>query len=694
MNNPQQLITENLNIWTAAIKKRGSQGRGSSKKIELHGIKKLRDLILGLGLSGNLCESSGKFQGNIDELIEIARKNYQIDKNRKLKDYEHSIPILNEFNIPGNWVWKRVSNLCDLQTGATPSRQHPEYFGGDINWLVSGDINKGLIYECNGRITSEGLDKSNCKILSPGTVMIALNGQGKTRATVALLKIHAACNQSLVGIIPIDNRLLMPEFLFLALKYRYYEIRDITGQNQRRGLNMGLVSELSIPVPPIEVQSRIVAKVDELMALCDQLEQQTEDSLTAHQTLVETLLKSLLDAAQITPGHASTAQSIQQNQNENQKDKTKGDPFQQAWKMIWENFDVLFTTEHSIDQLKQTILQLAVMGKLVPQNENDEPASVLLEKIAAEKEQLIKDKKIKKQKQLPEISEDEKPFELPKGWGCCRLIDLIPQFQNGASSRGDSEGEDTVVLRLADIKNWKVSLEDTRSICIEEKSIKRYSLIKSDVLIIRVNGSADIVGRFITCTDSYKAIYCDHFIRMRFPIMCFSSGYLSLLGSSSLIRNRIADLFVSTAGQKTVNQNHINSLVVTLPPLMEQPRIVDKVDELMALCDTLKERIRESQATQLYLADAMADSALGRTTIIKLEEKGVKRTMTISTELSLGSVEYDNSAILAPLISSEGADAKIVWSKSKLELPDFYKQLKLEIKAGFLAMPAKAEFEG
>ncbi|MDP0561999.1 MAG: hypothetical protein QS721_06595 [Candidatus Endonucleobacter sp. (ex Gigantidas childressi)] len=128
------------------------------------------------------------------------------------------------------------------------------------------------------------------------------------------------------------------------------------------------------------------AKVDELMALCDQLEQQTETSLTAHQTLVETLLNTLLTAAQTTPTNSGQESS-----------------FYQAWNRIAQHFDLLFTTEHSIDQLKQTILQLAVMGKLVPQDPNDEPASVLLEKIAAEKEQLIKDKKIKKQESLPPI---------------------------------------------------------------------------------------------------------------------------------------------------------------------------------------------------------------------------------------------------------------------------------------------------
>ncbi len=339
------------------------------------------------------------------------------------------------------------------------------------------------------------------------------------------------------------------------------------------------------PVPPMQEWQRIITKANELMALCDQLEQEQTSSIAAHQTLVETLLTTLTDS--------QNAAALAEN-----------------WALVSEHFDTLFTTEDSIDQLKQTLLQLAVMGRLVPQNPKDEPASALLERIAAEKVRLVKEKKIKRQKPLPAISDAEKTFNLPDGWEWCRLAELVPQFQNGASSRGDKDGKNTVVLRLADIKNWQVSLEDTRSLVIAEESVKRYSLEKDDVLIIRVNGSADIVGRFITCHRNYDAIYCDHFIRMRFPIDCFNSEYLALLGSSKLIRNNIANLFVSTAGQKTVNQTHIGSLPVTLPPLQEQHRIVTKVNQLMRLCDHLKQMVQQANTTQSQLTDAIVEQAL------------------------------------------------------------------------------------
>jgi len=156
-------------------------------------------------------------------------------------------------------------------------------------------------------------------------------------------------------------------------------------------ISLAKLNPLVLSIPPLAEQHRIVAKVDELMALCDELEREQTENSEAHQTLVETLLATL------TQAEGSEA-------------------FAEAWQRIADHFDTLFTTEKSIDQLKQTILQLAVMGKLVPQNPNDEPASELLKKIAAEKSRLIKEGKIKKHKPLPPISEEEKPYELPKGW--------------------------------------------------------------------------------------------------------------------------------------------------------------------------------------------------------------------------------------------------------------------------------------
>ena len=585
-----QLITENIDIWTSAIKKRGSQGRGSSKKIELYGIKKLRELILELAVRGLLVPQDPSDEPASVLLEKIAAEKEQLIKDGKIKK-QKALPEISEdekpFELPNGWAFERLGNLTlRLGSGSTPRGGRSAYVESGIPFLRSQNVwNDGLHLDDIAYIDEKTHSKmDNTKVL-PNDVLLNITGASLGRSTIFPKELVEANVSQHVTIIRLIQASLS-SFVHLGIQSPIVQ-RLVWGRQVGmaiEGLSKKVLELFEFPVPPQAEQHRIVAKVDELMALCDQLEQQTESSLLAHQTLVETLLNTLLNA-----------------------DQNSFDP---AWERIAQHFDVLFTTEHSIDQLKQTILQLAVMGKLVPQDPNDEPASVLLEKIAAEKKQLIKDKVIKKQKPLPPISEDEKPFELPKGWSFVKISELFPSFQNGVSSRGDKEGKEIVVIRLADIKDWKIETVNTRSLIINEAAASRYTIKENDILIIRVNGSSDIVGRFIFCKDNLNAIYCDHFIRMRYPDGIWSSNFLSILGSSDLIRNKIQELFVSTAGQKTVNQKHISSLIVSIPPIKEQYRITSKVEALISLCNSLKKAISEHKTTQLHLADAMAEQAL------------------------------------------------------------------------------------
>ena len=117
-----------------------------------------------------------------------------------------------------NWQTKKIGDICKLMTGGTPSKNKPEYFkNGTIKWLLSGDIHKGEIYDCEGRITGAGMKHSNARYLPINSVIIALNGQGKTRGTVALLRTQAACNQSLVSISPNDEKKLYCRNIFFII---------------------------------------------------------------------------------------------------------------------------------------------------------------------------------------------------------------------------------------------------------------------------------------------------------------------------------------------------------------------------------------------------------------------------------------------------------------------------------------------
>lgn len=162
------------------------------------------------------------------------------------------------------WPVVNLAEICRFMTGGTPTSTEQSYYqGGSIPWLVSGDIHQGEIFDCEKRITQAGVDNSNARVLPKNSVLIALNGQGKTRGTVAILRMeNATCNQSLVAMSPNDPERLLPEYLFRILRTMYQEIRDITGDNQRSGLNIPLLKSIQIPLPPLEVQREIVAEVE------------------------------------------------------------------------------------------------------------------------------------------------------------------------------------------------------------------------------------------------------------------------------------------------------------------------------------------------------------------------------------------------------------------------------------------------
>jgi len=207
----------------------------------------------------------------------IARAKESAEKNLKNTNEIFESYLQSVFENKGEgWDEKKLGEVCSLMTGGTPSKNKQEYFdGGGIRWLVSGDVNLGEIYDCDGRITEVGMKNSNAKYLPVNSVIIALNGQGKTRGTVAMLRTKATCNQSLVSIYPKDLKTILPEYIYYNLNIRYKEIRKITGDtgNDRRGLNMPLIRNIKIPYPKLIIeQQSVIAKFDTLSAETKKLE--------------------------------------------------------------------------------------------------------------------------------------------------------------------------------------------------------------------------------------------------------------------------------------------------------------------------------------------------------------------------------------------------------------------------------------
>lgn len=196
----------------------------------------------------------------IQEKIVAEIDGYQkiIDAARQIvENYKPSI------KIDPTWPIVEINELCDLMTGGTPTSSVKEYYeNGNIRWLVSGDIHQGEIYDCPNRITEKGMKNSNAKLLPVNSVLIALNGQGKTRGTVALLRVEATCNQSIVSMNPKNKKQIIPEYLYFVLKSMYQQIRNITGDKERSGLSMTIIRNIKIPLAPLDEQKQIISQIE------------------------------------------------------------------------------------------------------------------------------------------------------------------------------------------------------------------------------------------------------------------------------------------------------------------------------------------------------------------------------------------------------------------------------------------------
>lgn len=636
-----------------------------------NGIDQLRQLVMGLALAGELLKDNESLPEDFAQRIEVARHKYFDDLGRRTQPFLYGEPLIKEFRIPDGWSWVRVGEVCDLQTGATPSTQHPEYFGGDIRWLVSGDVNRGQIYDCEGRITDEGLKNSNCKILPPNSVLIALNGQGKTRATVALLHIPAACNQSLVALIPFSQDILYPQYLHLSLKYRYYEIRDITGQKQRRGLNMGLVSELSIPLAPIAEQKHIVAKVDELMTLCDKLEAQQQERERICELTRTRVFQALARAKTSTELHAT-------------------------WHRVEVHASLLLDTPESVQSYRGTILDLAMSGLLLaPKDRAASTGSMLLKEIeqsrsawanTAEGQELKEARTM--QKKIRTQSAVVPDMNLPEHWAWASFLQISQAVVDCHNKTAPYVSDGIYLVRTTDIRNGRMDLKHTRRISEETYDYwaRRLPPKAGDVFFTREApmGEAAIVP------EGERVCLGQRTILIRLFTHLFNNRFLLYaIYSPSFQERMVRDAVGITV--KHLRVGGVENLMVPVPPKEEQDRIVAVVDALFAHCDQLQTQITTRRDTASDLARATVEVITGIRIEDQQQMKAPKTKLVSNLRIGDSPTHREQAPLTVILIRNQGElSAKALWGSSGLEIDAFYQQLKTEMANGWIVQPETA----
>ena len=486
----------------------------------------LKNSILQLAVQGKLVEQRPE-EGTAKELLEqIKAEKEKLIKEKKIKK-EKPLPEIAEdeipFEIPESWEWMRVGDVGSWSAGATPSRQHPEYYEGEIPWLKTGDLNDGYITDIPEFVGQLALEKTSLRLNPIGSVLMAM--YGATIGKLGILKIEATTNQACCACIPyscIENKYL---FFYLMSQRKNY-ISMGAGGAQPNISKEKIVMSL-IPVPPLDEQKRIVAKIEEILPYIDQ--------------------------------------------------------YDKAYTKL-ETFNKKFP-----EDMKKSILQLAMQGKLVEQRPEEGTADELYQQIITEKAQLIKDGKIKKEKSLPEITEDEIPFEIPNSWKWVRLADIVT-LQNGDRSNkypveSDYVEEGIPFFGAKDMGIKYMSFDSVRFISQTKFDELRTGKLCDKDFVCLLRGSVGKVAIFSENEHYKTGFICAQMIILR-SLIREVVDYLYNVFSSPYYY-RCIELKTTGTAVRQLPAKELGNILIPLPPLAEQKRIIAKIEELLPYCDQL-----------------------------------------------------------------------------------------------------------
>ena len=470
--------------------------------------QELKNSILQLAIQGKLVKQRPE-EGTAQELYaQIQAEKQRLIKEGKIKK-EKPLPEITEdekpFEIPDGWMWVRLGNCGSWGSGATPSRTNPEYYGGTIPWLKTGDLNDGIIKEIPEYITELALRKTSVRLNPPGSVLMAM--YGATIGKLGILARPATTNQACCACIPYSG--IYNKYLFFFLLTSRKSFIKMGEGGAQPNISKEKIVNYPMPLPPLAEQKRIVAKIEELLPLVDR--------------------------------------------------------YEQAWTKL-EDFNHRFP-----EDMKKSILQQAIQGKLVEQRPEEGTAQELYEQIQTEKQRLIKQGKLKKEKPLPEVTEEEKPFEIPEGWMWVRLGQIF-NLQAGKN------------ITAANI--YDEPSEKHKYLCYGGNGVRGY------VSSFNREGNFALIGRQGAlcgniniangqCYATEHAVVVDHY------------NLTDVLWGARFLKALNLNQYATATAQPGLAVSNIIKVLIPLPPLAEQKRIVEKLEELLAMCERLNKSQKE-----------------------------------------------------------------------------------------------------
>jgi len=520
-----------------------------------------------------------------DESATLLLEKIKTEKRRLFKDMDVGpskmlSPVSPDdfpFELPEGWVWARLGEIAQHNSGKTLDSGRNT--GSLREYLTTSNLYWGYFELANLRRMPIEDDEVDRCTASRGDLLICEGGEAGRAAVWN--EDYVICFQNHIHRV----RLLCsinPYYVF-----RYFQKMNYTGEINLHRKGMGIsnisgraLSLIVVPLSPISEQRRIVAKVDQLMALCDELEEKQKKRNETRISLNTSALDHLLAA----------------------KDPKE---FDTHWQRISSNFDLLYDKPETVSKLRQAILQLAVQGKLVPQDPKDEPASMLLEKIKAEKERLVKEKKIKKSGPLPPIAEDEIPYELPKGWMWATLDSISLQITDGTHITPTYTPKGIPFLSVKDVSSGQLDFANTKFISREQHQeyAQRCKPERGDILLTKVGTTGIAVE---VNNDQEFSIFVSLAL-LKFSGLPLYTKYIEFVLNSPLMR-AMSEAGTEGVGNKNLVLRKIRRFPVPLAPLPEQKRILERVGVLLAVCDELETNLTHAEEASEELVEAVVIS--------------------------------------------------------------------------------------
>ena len=556
-------------------------------------IARLRRFILDLAVRGKLVEQDpdeATSAHNLDELRKQKDLAYAVEGLRARKPITAIQPTELWFNFPHSWMLCSFDDALVIVSGVTKGQRIPSgETSVDVPYLRVANVQRGWLDLSEVKLIAVRASDVDRYRLANQDILMTEGGDWDKLGRAAIWRGEIACciHQNHIFRLRTPSDSILPEWVVLYANSdcgrRFFE--DSSKQTTNlASINLTQLRSCPIPLPPLAEQHRIVAKVDELMALCDQLEAARQQREQHRERLVDATLQRLNQPAE--------------------------DPasYRQDASFALQVLPSLTTTPAQIKQLRQTILNLAVRGKLVEQDPEDEPAEELSRQISLERKWLVKTGAIPNVK--PAVRDPARLMrDLPINWDQVALGDLCKLVTSGSRGWAEYYSETGVgFIRAQNIRFGRLLLGDMACVQLPSNSEGSRTKVEQADLLVVITG-AGVTNPALLNQDVGEAYVSQHVGLIRPTDKSLSPWLLLCLMAPAGGRDELVQRAYGS-GKPGLNLDNIRSLTIPLPPLAEQHRIVAKVDELMALCDQLEQQLSQADQQRRRLLEAVLAEAL------------------------------------------------------------------------------------